>query len=63
MLAPKPPDQMENIRNFIPTTLLSKYDNMVLELTQEVDSDHEFSLRKAIGKNCRKDFLSLFLPY
>lgn len=62
MLAPQPPEQMKKIKQLVPTALLSNsdLDLSVQTLTEEIDEDYEYSLRKSIG-NFWELFSSLFL--
>ena len=52
MLAPQEGEEVKRIKSMIPEPLLTcgELQPLVEELTSEVDSDYEFSLRKAIGK-------------
>ena len=52
MLAPPHPDTMKNIRSLVPAPLLSSnaLNYMVQDLSEEIQGDYEFSLRKAIGE-------------
>ena len=52
MLAPANPDTMKKIKSLVPQPLLSStaLSPMVENLSDEIQNDYEFSLRKAIGK-------------
>lgn len=52
MLAPQHPDVMKNVKKLIPEKLCTSLDLKWLndDLSEEVNNDYEFSLRKAIGK-------------
>ena len=51
MLAPQHPDTMKNVKSLIPANLTSSGHLRWLndDLAEEVNTDYEFSLRKAIG--------------
>ncbi|OPL20490.1 dynein axonemal heavy chain, partial [Mytilus galloprovincialis] len=57
MLAAPHPDTMKNIRSLVPPPLLSSTSltPMVRDLTEEVQKDYEFSLRKTIVDYILKD--------
>ena len=52
MIAPQDPIIMKNVANLIPSPLLSNSDLhlMIDDLSEEVNGDYEYSIRKSIGE-------------
>ena len=52
MIAPQDPVIMKNVANLIPSPLLSNSDLhlMIDDLSEEVNGDYEYSIRKSIGE-------------
>ena len=52
MIAPQDPVVMKNVANLIPNHLLNNHDlhYMIDDLSEEVNHDYEYSIRKSIGK-------------
>lgn len=52
MIAMPDPSIMKNVCNMVPSALLTNHDldPMIQELSEEINQDYEYSVRKCIGK-------------
>ncbi|KAH3867061.1 hypothetical protein DPMN_030186 [Dreissena polymorpha] len=57
MIAVPDPSMMKNVCGLVPSALLTnnELDHMIQDLSEEINHDYEYSIRKSIGEKCDEE--------